>query len=94
MADESNRETQTDLDLILALCTDTTATGEVVGPMGDMLGIHKPSDEVVAPWVVELVPIGDGAPMAVRVKLALKTLLRRHGLRAVRVRGGADVGTV
>lgn len=49
------------------------------------LASRRPSEA----FRVTLRPEGDGPPAANRLKLALKTLLRRHGLRAVEVE---DVG--
>ena len=37
-------------------------------------------------WVLELRPVGDGPPMAIRMRHALKRLLRDYGVKCVSVR--------
>jgi hypothetical protein len=82
--------------LIEDLCDDMVTTGEAVGPMGDMLGIPKPSDPDSTPWRIEVVSFPDDArPIGRRIAQLLKHAKRTLGLKVIRVTSGdgADAGT-
>jgi hypothetical protein len=63
------------------------ATLDAMLASASLIRVAKPSGGSEAePWILECKPVGDGPPMAQRMKAVLKRMLRDHGVKVTVVR--------